>query len=105
MNQLADGLQNVSGRSFTDLALSLPAFFDIHDGIVTLVEPAEVDGPEEDAPDLVADLLEPDGEAPEEVRDEDLLPLPADGGVLRDEPELEVIRIGDLGRPSRERPE
>ncbi len=67
--------------------------------------PAEVDGPEEDAPGLVADFLEPDGEAPEEVRDPDFLPLPADGGVLGDEPELEVTGTGDLGRPPRERPE
>ena len=64
-----------------------------------------MDGPEEDAPDPVADFLEPDGEAPEEVGDEDLLALPADGGVLRNEPELEVLGIGDLERPPRERPE
>ncbi|MEE8446041.1 MAG: hypothetical protein V3S52_00160 [Gemmatimonadota bacterium] len=64
-----------------------------------------MDGPKEDAPGPVADFLEPNSEAPEELRDPDFLPLPADGGVLRDEPELEVIGKGDLGRPPRERPE
>ncbi len=96
LNELADGL--------TELASLFPAF-DVHDAIVALVEPAEVDGPEEYTLDAVADLLEPDGEPSEEVRDEDLLTVPSDGGVLGDEPELEVVGIGDLRQPTRKRPE
>lgn len=58
----------LTGVRLTDLASSFPAF-DIHYAVVALVEPAEVDASE--APDPVADFLEPDGEVPEEVGDED----------------------------------
>ncbi len=64
-----------------------------------------MNGSEEDAPHAVTDLLEPDVEAAEEVRDEDLLTVPSDGGVLRDEPGLEVVGIGDLWEPLRKWPE
>jgi hypothetical protein len=74
----------------------------VHDTVVLLVQPAEVDGPEVDGPQAVADLLEADVLALQEVAYEDLLVLPADRLVLRDEANLEMGRIGNVHRPSGE---
>lgn len=66
---------------------------DVHDAIVTLVEPAEVGWAEEGGPDAVADLFEADFLAAEQARDEDLAALPPDRGIPGDQPNLEVRRI------------
>ena len=78
----------------------------IHDTIVGLIQPAEVDGTEVDGPDGVSDLLESDDVTLQETADEDLPSIPAEGGVSRDATEFEVAWvlewIGTLGeRPFR----
>lgn len=76
-------------------ATSPGAVLHIHDAEVGLVEPAEVDGSEEDGPDLIGDLLEADGVLFEQAADEDFPISPSHRAVARDPPNLEVIRIFD----------
>lgn len=85
---------------------SAPArsFLDVHDAEVAFVEPAEVKRAEVDGPDAVADLLEADSLATEQVRHEDLAALPADRGILGDETDLEVRRIRERPRRRRKGP-
>jgi hypothetical protein len=52
-------------------------------------------GPEEDGPNAVADFLEADGLASQQVRDEDLPVYPAEGGVVGDLADLEMRWIGE----------
>ena len=65
----------------------------IHDTIVGLVQPAEVDGTEVDGPDGVGDLLEADDVTLEETADEDLPSIPTESGVSGDSTEFEVARV------------
>ena len=58
-------------------AATTGSIFDIHDAEVGLVEPAEVDGSEEDGPDVLGDLIETDGCVFEQAADEDLATLPS----------------------------
>jgi hypothetical protein len=81
------------------------AALDVHDAVVGLIEPAEMNGPEEDGPDAVSDLLETDGLAPEQMRDEDLLVSPAQGGVVGDLADLEMRWVGDGSWVAGEGPE
>jgi len=69
------------------------SFFDIHDAVIGLIEPAEVDGTVEDGPDLFGDLLESDDGVFEETAHEDFAHLPAKGVIARDAAELEVGRV------------
>jgi hypothetical protein len=46
--------------------LAAGSFLDIHDAIIGLMEPAEVDVGEVDGPDLITDLLEADPASVEE---------------------------------------
>ena len=80
------------------------AFFDIHDAVVGLVEPAEVNGAVEDGPDVLGDLLEAGEVVFEQAGDEDLPALPSEGAISGDAAELEVSWILERPGPSCERP-
>lgn len=64
--------------------------FHIHDAVVRLVEPPQMNGTEIHGPEAFADLLEAEVFAAEEIGHEHLLTLPANRGVLRDLPNLEM---------------
>jgi hypothetical protein len=74
-------------------AATAGSFFDIHDAVVGLVKPAQVNGSVEDGPDLFGDLLEGDEVVFEQAADEDLPVLPAERGVARDAADLEMNRV------------
>lgn len=78
---------------YSSLSASPCTILDVHDAVIGLVEPTEVDGAEVDGPDAVADLLEGDGVLFEQAADEDLSPVPAKGGVSRYPADLEVPRV------------
>jgi len=65
----------------------------VHDTIVRLVEPTEVNGSEVDGPDAFGDLLESDGVAFQETADEDLPALPSERAVAGDPAELKVSGV------------
>jgi len=69
------------------------AFFDIHDAVVSLIEPAEVKGSVEDGPDVHGDLLEADEVVFEQAGDEDLPAPPSEGAVSGDAAELEMSGV------------
>jgi hypothetical protein len=54
-----------------------------------------VDRAKEDGPDAFTDFLKSDELSSEQMGDEDLFQLPADGGILTHTPNLKVFRIGD----------
>jgi hypothetical protein len=56
----------------------------IHDTIVGLIQPPEVDGTEVGRPDGVSDLLEADGVTLQETADKDLPSIPPESGVTGD---------------------
>ena len=56
----------------------------VEDGSFSYVKPAEVNRSEEDVPDVVSDLFEPDVVFAEQVRDVDTFGGPANASVARD---------------------
>jgi len=58
-------------------------------------EVTEPDRPEVDVEEAVVSLLETDVVSGEEGRDRDSVGVPPEAAVVRDEPKLEVARVGD----------
>jgi hypothetical protein len=74
-------------------ATTTSPFFDIHDAVVGLIKPAQVNGSVEDGPDLFGELFEGDEVVLEQAADEDLPVLPAERGVARDAADLEMSGV------------